>query len=151
MWQMIDAGGRAAQAFGVSRLFGQIYALLYLRNEALSLDQMVEDLQVSKASISIACRQLYSFGALRRVTRKGDRRDFYEAVQDFRGLVNNGLLPIIEKKLESAKVQINQCRAMLDDSKESAAIRLLERLDEAEERRSKISSLVKNPLIRRML
>lgn len=148
---MIEAGGRTAQTFGVSRLFGQIYTLLYLKNEPLSLDQIVQELSVSKASVSIACRRLNSFGAIRRLTQKGDRRDFYTAVQDFRGLVQHGLLPAIEKKLDSARRQIDQCRSLLDEAPCEEAIKLKERLLEAEERRAKIYDLIRNPLLRRML
>jgi len=153
LWQMIEAGGRTAETFGVSRLFGQIYTLLYLKNEPLSLTEIVEELEVSKASVSIACRQLNSFGAVRRVTRKGDRRDFYEAVQDFRGLLQNGLLPIIEKKLDSARRQIEQCRSLLEQASDHKpeTEKLIGRLNEAEDRRAKISDLIRNPLIRRML
>ncbi len=151
MWEMVEAGGRTAQTFGVSRLLGQIYTLLYLKNEPLSLDQLVEELQVSKASVSIACRQLHAFGAVRRVGVRGDRRDFYEAVQDFRGLLQNGLLPALEKKLHSARVQIDKCRALLAASDGPESLHLLQRLDEAEERRSKVEELIKNPLLRRML
>jgi HTH-type transcriptional regulator, glycine betaine synthesis regulator len=148
---MVEAGGRTAETFGVSRLLGQIYTLLYLKNEALSLDQIVLELDVSKASVSIACRQLHTFGAVRRITQKGDRRDFYEAIQDFRGLLQNGLLPAVEKKLDSARVQIDRCRSLLIESDSQEALRLKHRLDEAEERRAKISDLIKNPLLRRML
>ncbi|HMO04533.1 MAG TPA: MarR family transcriptional regulator [Kiritimatiellia bacterium] len=151
MWEMVEAGGRTAQTFGVSRLLGQIYTLLYLKNEPLSLDQLVEELQVSKASVSIACRQLHAFGIIRRVGVRGDRRDFYEAVQDFRGLLQNGLLPALEKKLNSARVQIDKCRALLAESEGPESQHLLQRLDEAEERRSKVEELIKNPLLRRML
>ena len=153
LWQMIEAGGRTAETFGVSRLFGQIYALLYLKNEALSLDQIVEELSVSKASVSIACRQLNTFGAIRRITMRGDRRDFYEAVQDFRTLINQGILPVIEKKLNSAGRQIEQCRRELAEGSDHQpeAHALLARLDEVEERRRKIADLISNPLVRKML
>ena len=152
-WQMVEAGGRTAQTFGVSKLFGQIYTLLYLKNHPMSLDHMIDELEVSKASVSIACRQLHSFGAIRRITQKGDRRDYYEAVQDFRGLLQNGLLPAVEKKLESAHRQIELCRELLEKAgdHDQESEHLIRRLDEAEERRAKISDLIKNPLIRRML
>jgi len=153
LWQMVEAGGRTAQTFGLSRLVGQIYTLLYLKNQSLSLDEIVEELEVSKASISIACRQLHAFGAIRLITRKGDRRDFYEAVQDFRSLLQHGLLPAIEKKLASAGRQIDHCRQILVNGGDHHpdASQLLERLDEAEERRRKISDLLSNPLVRKML
>ncbi len=151
VWEMVEAGGRTAESFGVSRLLGQIYTLLYLRNEPLSLDELVEELAVSKASVSIACRHLHSFGAVRRITQRGDRRDFYEAVQDVRGLLQNGLLPVIQKKLDSARVQIDRCRNLLEQAAGEDVTRLKARLDEAEERRAKISALVNNPLLRHML
>jgi len=151
IWEMVEAGGRTAQTFGVSRLLGQIYTLLYLKNQSLSLEEIAQELAVSKASVSIACRQLHTFGALRRTTQRGDRRDFYEAVQDFRGLLQNGLLPILEKKLESAGIQIEKCRKMIESASDLEAGKLKERLEEAEVRRSKIMDLIKNPLLRRML
>jgi DNA-binding transcriptional regulator GbsR (MarR family) len=153
LWQMVEAGGRTAQTFGVSKLIGQIYTLLYLKNRPLSLDEIMEELGVSKASVSIACRRLHDFGAIRRITQKADRRDFYEAVQDFRGLLQHGLLPALEKKLDSARVQIEQCRKLLEraDDHDAESSALTGRLDEAEERRAKISDLIRNPLIRRML
>ena len=151
LWQMIDAGGRTAETFGISRLLGQIYTLLYLRDAPLSLDQIIEELSVSKASVSIACRQLQTFGAVRRITQKGNRRDFYEAVQDFRGLLQNGLLPALEKKLDSARIQIEHCRRLLEGAHSGEATQLIKRLDEAEERRSKINDLIRNPLVRGIL
>ncbi len=151
LWQMIDAGGRTAETFGLSRLLGQIYTLLYLRDMPLSLDQIIAELSVSKASVSIACRQLQTFGAVRRITQKGNRRDFYEAVQDFRGLLQNGLLPALEKKLDSARIQIEHCRRLLESANSGEATQLIKRLDEAEERRSKINDLIRNPLVRGIL
>lgn len=153
LWQMVEAGGRTAETFGVSRLLGQIYTLLYLKDQPLALDELVTELDVSKASVSIACRQLNTFGAVRRITQKGDRRDYYEAVQDFRSLLHDGLLPSIEKKLASAGRQIDQCRQLLTVGGDHVpeADRLLARLEEAEERRRRISELLSNPLVRRLL
>ncbi len=151
MNEMVEAGGRTAETFGVGKMVGQIYTLLYLKNEALSLAQIAEALQVSKASASIACRQLVAFGALRKVTHDADRRDFYEAVQDFRGLLQNGLLPALEKKLDSARIQIDLCRRLVTGDESPEARNFLGRLDEAEQRREKISALIRNPLIRHLL
>ena len=151
VWEMVEAGGRTAKTFGISRTLGQVYALLYVRNEPLSLDQIVEELEMSKASVSIACRQLYAFGAVRHTSLKGDRRDFYEAEEDFRGLLLNGILPMLEKKLNSAGIQIERCRKMLELSDTEEVQRIRKRLDDTEKRRAKMISLLRNPLIKRML
>ncbi|OQA05846.1 MAG: HTH-type transcriptional repressor OpcR [bacterium ADurb.Bin374] len=151
--EMIEAGGRTAQSFGLSRLLGQIYTLLYLNKGALSLDAIAESLGVSKASVSIACRQLESWGAVKRSWVKGDRRDYYVAETDFRRILGNGLLGSVLKKLDSAKVQIERSLGLLEsragDSEDAEFLR--DRLKEAEEFRNKISRLLDNPIVRTLL
>jgi DNA-binding transcriptional regulator GbsR (MarR family) len=153
IWEMIEAGGRTAQSFGLNRLLGQIYTLLYLYRDPLSLDEMAEHLGVSKASLSITCRQLEGWGALHRVWKKGDRRDYYTAERDFRVILNGGILNSVTKKLDSAKVQIERSLQLLtqsgDHSQEVEYAR--ERLDEAERIRAKLAAIISNPFVRKML
>ena len=150
---MIEAGGRTAQSFGLSRLFGQLYVLLYLSKDSLCLDELTTQLSVSKASVSIACRQLEAWGAIHSVWVKGDRRDFYEAETDLGKLVNGGLLASLNKKLDSAQRQIDRSLHLMDGhgkDDESAAY-LRKRLQEAEFRRSRLAKLLNNPLLRKLL
>ena len=152
-WEMVEAGGRTAQSFGLNRLFGQIYILLYLSGDPLSLDAIAEQLGVSKASVSIACRQLESWGAVHRTWVKGDRRDYYLAETDFNRILGNGLLTSVTKKLDTAKIQIERSLALLESSggngDETKVLR--ERLKQAEAYRSRVSGLLNNPLVRKLL
>jgi DNA-binding transcriptional regulator GbsR (MarR family) len=150
-WEMIEAGGRTAQSFGLNRLFGQIYTLLYLSDEPLSLDALAEQLGVSKASVSIACRQLESWGAVRRSWIKGDRRDYYTAETHFSRVLSEGLLASVNKKLDSAKVQIERSLNLLrENGTNGDRIRFLkQRLNGAEVYRAKITRLLNNPLVRK--
>lgn len=153
-WEMVEAGGRTSQSFGLSRLFGQIYTYLYLSPEPQSLDELAEGLGVSKASVSIASRQLESWGAVRKVWKRGDRRDYYEAETDFRRLIGGGLLTALNKKLDSAKNQIQRSIQLIEASGgtvDKQAEFLKSRLEEAEERRARIEKLLNNPLVKRLL
>lgn len=152
-WEMVEAGGRTAQSFGLSRLFGQLYVFLYLSSKPRSLDELATGLGVSKASVSIACRQLESWGAVRRIWVKGDRKDYYEAETDFSRLINGGLLSSLNKKLESARVQIERSLQMLEGDARASEERafLKDRLQDAEQRRRRIQGLLNNPLVRRLL
>lgn len=152
VWEMIEAGGRTAQSFGLNRLLGQIYTLLYLSPGPRSLDDLVHDLGVSKASVSIACRQLESWGAVRLTWVKGDRRDYYEAETDFGALINGGLLASLNKKLESARIQIERSLQLAaQDRNGRDGDFLKERLQQAEQRRKRLHNLLNNPLLKRML
>lgn len=152
-WEMVEAGGRTSLSFGLSKLFGQIYTYLYLCEEPQSLDEVAEGLGVSKASVSIAARQLESWGAVRCVWRKGDRRDYYEAETDFRRLISNGLLGSLNKKLDSARTQIQRSLALLDQDATANGEKqfLKKRLAEAEARRARIAKLLNNPLVQKLL
>lgn len=152
-WEMIEAGGRTVQSFGLNRLLGQIYTLLYLQPDPMSLDEIAEALSVSKASISIACRQLATWGAVHHVWQRGDRKDYYTAETDFKSILNNGVLDSVQKKLDSAERQIERSLHMLDGdgaSREDKAF-MAERLKEAEKARSKIARLLGNPLVRKLM
>ena len=151
--ELIDAGGRTAQSFGINRLLGQIYALLFLGSEPLCLDEIAENLGVSKASISITCRQLEGWGAVRRVWKKGDRKDYYEPVTDFGHIINNGFMTSINKKLLSARIQIEHCREILckTDSADDERKFIEKRLAQAEKYRTRIEKLLNNPLVKKLL
>ena len=152
-WEMVEAGGRTAQSFGLNRLFGQIYILLYLNKGPLSLDTLADQLGVSKASVSIACRQLEAWGAIHRSWIKGDRKDYYLAETSFNRILGNGLLASITKKIESAHIQISRSLEMIEKSGVNGdeVNFLRERLREADGYRSRVERLLNNPLVRKLL
>ncbi len=152
-YEMIEAGGRTAQSFGINRLLGQLYMFLFMCPDPASLDGIAESLGVSKASVSIACRQLESWGVLRKVWMKGDRKDYYEAITDISQIINNGLLAAINKKLASAQNQIQRSMGLLMESGDDfdKVNFLKQRLEQAEKYRSRFESLLNNPLVRKLL
>lgn len=152
-WEMVEAGGRTAQTFGLNRLLGQIYIYLYLSPDPLCLDELADALGMSKASISIACRQLQSWGALRQIWKKGDRKDYYEAETDFGRLLDGGLLDALAKKLDSAGVQFERSLKYVNECGENGqkAEFLRERIRRAENYRKRIVGVINNPLVRKIL
>lgn len=76
--QFIERMGLAIERMGLSRTFGRLFALLMLADRPLSLDEMVERLDVSKASVSTNARACEELGLARRVGVRGDRKDYYE-------------------------------------------------------------------------
>lgn len=106
--RFVEAGGNTTHAFGLGRMIGRVFALLYLTPEPVSLEQIAESLSVSKASASIVVRQLAAVHAIRQVWVPGDRRDYYEAETDFGVILREGLMPGVRKKLHSAGTQIER-------------------------------------------
>lgn len=106
--RFIEAGGNTTHAFGLGRLIGRMFALLYLHPHPLSLEEIADKLDISKAGASTTVRQLEEWQAVRCTPVPGDRRDFYEAETRFSVILKEGLLPGLRKKLNSAGTQIGR-------------------------------------------
>jgi DNA-binding transcriptional regulator GbsR (MarR family) len=80
----IEGMGAASATSGVlSQLQGRIFAVLFLEDHPLSLDDIAEALQLSKSNISINIRNLVEWHLVRRVSVPNSRKDHYEAASDF--------------------------------------------------------------------
>lgn len=80
--KFIETAGNVCRQLGLPRSLGQIYGLLFFSATALSLDDIVRLLGISKASASTGTRQLAAWGAIRQVWVPGERRDYFEVVPD---------------------------------------------------------------------
>lgn len=80
--QFVEEMGLFYQQYGIARIGGRMLGLLMIAPEPLSLDDMARLLQVSRASISTNARNASFSPLLRRTSRAGDRRDYYEFAQD---------------------------------------------------------------------
>ena len=77
--QIIENFGQYFENYKLPRILGRVYGLLLLTDQPyLGLDQIVTELKVSKASVSTVVRQLVGFMMIEKVTRPGDRRDYYQ-------------------------------------------------------------------------
>jgi DNA-binding transcriptional regulator GbsR (MarR family) len=80
----VEGMGAASATSGVlSQLQGRIFAVLFLEDHPLSLDEIAEALQLSKSNISINIRGLVEWHLVRRVSVPNSRKDHYEAASDF--------------------------------------------------------------------
>jgi len=156
--KFVEAGGHTTQSFGLGRIIGQVFALIYLSPGPICLDAIVSELAVSKASVSTAVRQLADWAAVKRVWVKGDRKDYYEAEADFGVIVRNGLLEVFRKKLNTAGTQLANVEQSLQDAQAQANgdqredIELLAtRLKRAKQFHHKVNSLIGNPLLDHLL
>jgi DNA-binding transcriptional regulator GbsR (MarR family) len=78
----IESMGRQFEEDGAPRIAGRLFGFLMLQEDPCSLDDVAEQLQVSKGSASSNARLLEQLGIAERVTRAGDRRDYYQISPD---------------------------------------------------------------------
>jgi DNA-binding transcriptional regulator GbsR (MarR family) len=88
---MLEGLSQLSDYFGFSKVMGQLYGALFLSGTPLSLDDLMETLSISKASVSMNLRTLEHMGMVRQVWLhgKGGRRKYYEAETDFIQIISN--------------------------------------------------------------
>lgn len=79
--RFIEQMGLFAQGDGVSRIAGRLFGYFMVHGGPISFTDLAEALQVSRASVSTNARTLVSLGIIERVTRPGDRQDYYQLAE----------------------------------------------------------------------
>src|ERR1700745_4291435 len=80
--QFVSQWGVMGSAWGVNRTMAQIPALLITAPAALSTDDIMQELRISRGNAHSNLRDLVSWGLVRSVVRKGERKEFFEAEKD---------------------------------------------------------------------
>jgi DNA-binding transcriptional regulator GbsR (MarR family) len=74
--------GEMGSRWGINRTVGQIYALLFLSEQPLNAEQMVEKLGFSRSNVSMGLKELQAWNLVRLKHLPDDRRDYFTAPDD---------------------------------------------------------------------
>ena len=95
---LIEGWGRMGEYWGISKVMAEIYALLYLSEKPLTLEEMSEKLKTSRSNVSLNVRGLLELGVVSKVVIRGERKDFYAAENDIGKVAKR--LALAKKKRE---------------------------------------------------
>src|ERR1700675_3440783 len=77
--EFVTQWGTIGTSWGINRTMAQIHALLITTASALSTDEIMAELKISRGNAHSNLRDLTSWGLIRSVVRKGERKEFFEA------------------------------------------------------------------------
>jgi DNA-binding transcriptional regulator GbsR (MarR family) len=80
--EFVTQWGAIGSAWGINRTMAQIHALLITTPHALTTDEIMNDLKISRGNAHGNLRDLVSWGLVRSVVRKGERKEYFEAEKD---------------------------------------------------------------------
>jgi DNA-binding transcriptional regulator GbsR (MarR family) len=80
--QFVELWRNMASLWGISPTMAQVHGLLYITGEALSMDDIMARLAISRGNVSMNLSKLVEWGLVRRVHKRGKRRDYYESLSD---------------------------------------------------------------------
>ncbi|HET7615624.1 MAG TPA: GbsR/MarR family transcriptional regulator, partial [Bacillales bacterium] len=80
---VIQSIAETMDLYGVTPSIGRLYATMYFKHDPMTLDNMKDDLGMSKPSMSTAVRKLQDINIVQKVWQKGSRKDLFLAEKNF--------------------------------------------------------------------
>jgi DNA-binding transcriptional regulator GbsR (MarR family) len=106
--QLIDVFVDGVKVIGLPKSLGEIYGLLFISPEPLSLDDVAQKLGLSKGSASQGLRMLRALGAVKEATSHAGRRTLYIPDIDLKRLVGGFIREQVRPHLESGKTKVGK-------------------------------------------
>src|SRR5947208_646209 len=135
--RFVDLWDTMAGFWGISPTMARIHGLLYITGEALSMDDIMERLEISRGNVSMNLSKLVEWGLVRKVHKRGDRRDYYESLADVWEMFTLVAAQRKRREIDPILNTLRECREDLSPEELGAAAAR----PEAEERRRRVNEL----------
>lgn len=99
--------------WGISPTMAEIHGLLYITGAALSMDDIMARLGISRGNVSMNLSKLAEWGLIRRVHKRGDRRDYYESLSDVWEMFTLVAAQRKRREIDPILNTLRQCRESL--------------------------------------
>ena len=108
--------GEMGQTWGINRTMAEIHALLYITGGPLCTDDVMERLHISRGNASMSLRALCDWGIVRRLHKRGERREYFESLGDVWEMFSLIAAERKRREMDPVLETIRQCQQMLDES-----------------------------------
>jgi DNA-binding transcriptional regulator GbsR (MarR family) len=107
--------GEMGQTWGINRTMAEIHALLYITAQPLCTDDVMERLHISRGNASMSLRALCDWGIIRRLHKRGERREYFESLSDVWEMFSIIAAERKRREMDPVLETIKQCQKMLDE------------------------------------
>ncbi len=84
--KFISTWGSLGSLWGINKAMAQIQALLFISTKPLSMEEIMEDLKISRGNASMNLRQLIDWGIVTKELILGERKEFFSTEKDVQEL-----------------------------------------------------------------
>ncbi|RVT98518.1 transcriptional regulator [Mucilaginibacter limnophilus] len=80
--KFIETWGKLGSEWGINRTMAQVHALLLISPEALTTEEVMEQLSISRGNANMTLRDLISWGLVEKQHKPGERKEYFFAEKD---------------------------------------------------------------------
>ncbi|GAB2526379.1 GbsR/MarR family transcriptional regulator [Rufibacter soli] len=114
--RFIEAWGKLGSEWGINRTMAQVHALLLISPEALTTEQVMEQLKISRGNANMTLRDLINWGLIEKQHRSGERKEYFFAEKDVWTIARQVAKERKRRELEPVLKLLNQLQEVHGDT-----------------------------------
>jgi len=87
--EFVQTWGSIGSSWGIPRSMAQIHALLLASKEALSTEDVMDTIKISRGNVNINMRELINWKLVAKQNKLGERKEFFTANTDIMAMAQN--------------------------------------------------------------
>jgi DNA-binding transcriptional regulator GbsR (MarR family) len=119
--KFLQSWGALGSSWGITRTMAQIHALLLISPEALSADEIMENLKISRGNANMNIRGLIDWGLVHKELKPGERKEFFVAEKDMWEVVKCIIIQRKKRELEPMTKVLDELSSVEQTDAESEA------------------------------
>src|SRR5216683_4793569 len=119
--RFVDLWDTMSSLWGISPTMARIHGLLYITGAALSMDEIMARLAISRGNVSMNLSKLIEWSLVHRVHKRGKRRDYYESLSDVWEMFTLVAAQRKRREIDPILNTLRQCRERLSPEALGAA------------------------------
>jgi DNA-binding transcriptional regulator GbsR (MarR family) len=116
--KFIEAWGKLGSEWGINRTMAQVHALLLISAEALTTEEIMESLSISRGNANMNIRDLISWGLVEKQHKAGERKEYFFADKDVWNIARQVAKERKKRELEPVLKILSELSAVTGDEKD---------------------------------
>lgn len=113
--KFISTWGSLGSLWGINKAMAQIQALLFISTKPLSMEEIMEDLKISRGNTSMNLRQLMDWGIVTKTLVAGERKEFFTTEKDVQELARIVAVERSRREIKPVVKILNEVSSIKND------------------------------------
>ncbi|MDE0858653.1 MAG: transcriptional regulator [Akkermansiaceae bacterium] len=131
--EFVAQWGVMGTQWGINRTMAQIHAFLMIGAAPMSTDEVMEALEISRGNAHTNLKDLVGWGLVRIVTKKGERKEFFEAEKGVWEMFRRITVERKRREIDPALAVLQRCKVESEGMEGKDALAFHEQMKELEE------------------
>lgn len=118
--KFVQTWGALGSQWGINKTMAQIHAFLMVSSELASMEEIMEELKISRGNASMNLRALMDWGIVYKEFKQGERREFFRAEKDLDELATKIARERSKREIKPALKVLKEVSSIADNSSKEA-------------------------------